>query len=81
MKVSSKSRHYVHFNVKAGDMFIWEFATKKKDIGFGKLKSCLNGLIINELGLEKSCKCWNFHSFAVHSNLNSPLEALLPRPL
>ena len=37
VKVSSKSRHYVHFNVKAGDMFIWEFATKKKDIGFGLL--------------------------------------------
>ena len=35
--MSSKSRHIVHFNVKAGDMFLWEFATKRKDIAFGKL--------------------------------------------
>lgn len=36
VKVSSKSKHVVHFNVKAGDIIIWEFATKKKDIAFGK---------------------------------------------
>jgi len=35
-KVSSKSKHVVHFNVKAGDIIIWEFATKKKDIAFGE---------------------------------------------
>jgi hypothetical protein len=35
VKVSSRSRHVVHFNVKAGDMFVWEFATKRKDISFG----------------------------------------------
>ena len=35
-KVSSKTKHVVHFNVKAGDVIIWEFATKKKDIAFGK---------------------------------------------
>ncbi len=34
-KVSSKTKHVVHFNVKAGDVIIWEFATKKKDIAFG----------------------------------------------
>ena len=37
VKVSSKSKHVVHFNVKAGDIIIWEFATKKKDISFGEL--------------------------------------------
>lgn len=36
VKVSSKTKHVVHFNVKAGDIIIWEFATKKKDIAFGK---------------------------------------------
>ncbi len=36
VKVSSKSKHVVHFNVKAGDVIIWEFATKKKDIAFGE---------------------------------------------
>lgn len=36
-KVSSKCKHVVHFNVKAGDLIIWEFATKKKDIGLGML--------------------------------------------
>lgn len=35
VKVSSKTKHVVHFNVKAGDVIIWEFATKKKDIAFG----------------------------------------------
>lgn len=35
VKVSSKTKHVVHFNVKAGDILIWEFATKKKDIAFG----------------------------------------------
>lgn len=35
-KVSSKTKHVVHFNVKAGDVILWEFATKKKDIAFGK---------------------------------------------
>lgn len=35
VKVSSKTKHVVHFNVKAGDLIIWEFATKRKDIGFG----------------------------------------------
>ena len=38
VKISSKHKHVVHFNVKAGDIIIWEFATKKKDIGFGKFK-------------------------------------------
>lgn len=36
VKVSSKSKHVVHYNVKAGDVIIWEFATKKRDIAFGK---------------------------------------------
>jgi len=36
VKVSSKTKHVVHFNVKAGDIIMWEFATKKKDIAFGK---------------------------------------------
>ena len=36
VKISSKHKHVVHFNVKAGDIIIWEFATKKKDIGFGE---------------------------------------------
>ena len=36
VKISSKQKHVVHFNVKAGDIIIWEFATKKKDIGFGE---------------------------------------------
>lgn len=36
VKVSSKTKHVVHFNVKAGDVIIWEFATKKKDIAFGR---------------------------------------------
>jgi hypothetical protein len=40
VKVSSRSRHVVHFNVKAGDMFVWEFATKRKDISFGMLLVC-----------------------------------------
>lgn len=35
VKVSSKTKHVVHFNVKAGDVIIWEFATKKRDISFG----------------------------------------------
>lgn len=35
-KVSSKTKHVVHFSVKSGDVIIWEFATKKKDIAFGK---------------------------------------------
>ena len=34
--MSSKSKHVVHYNVKSGDMIIWEFATKKRDIGFGE---------------------------------------------
>ena len=37
VKVSSKTKHVVHFNVKAGDVVIWQFATKKKDIAFGVL--------------------------------------------
>ena len=41
VKISSKQKHVVHFNVKAGDIIIWEFATKKKDIGFGKFKDRL----------------------------------------
>jgi len=36
VKVSSKTKHVVHFNVKAGDVIIWEFATKKRDIGFSE---------------------------------------------
>ena len=36
VKVSSKTKHVVHFNVKAGDVIMWEFATKKRDISFGK---------------------------------------------
>ena len=36
VKISSKHKHVVHFNVKAGDIIIWEFATKKKDVAFGK---------------------------------------------
>ena len=36
VKVSSKTKHVVHFNVKAGDLIIWEFATKRKDIGLGE---------------------------------------------
>ena len=39
VKVSSKTKHVVHFNVKAGDVIIWEFATKKRDIAFGMMKS------------------------------------------
>ena len=35
VKLSSKSKHVVHFNVKAGDLIVWEFATKKRDVGFG----------------------------------------------
>ena len=42
VKVSSKTKHVVHFNVKAGDVIIWEFATKKKDIAFGKLHNCFS---------------------------------------
>ncbi len=37
VKVSSKTKHVVHFNVRAGDVIVWEFATKKKDIVFGEL--------------------------------------------
>ena len=37
MKVSSKTKHVVHYNVKCGDIIIWEFATKKRDIGFGEI--------------------------------------------
>ena len=37
VKVSSKTKHVVHFNVRAGDVIVWEFATKKKDIAFGEL--------------------------------------------
>ena len=37
VKISSKTKHVVHYNVRAGDTIIWEFATKKKDIGFGEL--------------------------------------------
>ena len=33
---SSKNKHVVHFNVKAGDVIVWKFATKKRDIAFGK---------------------------------------------
>ena len=40
VKISSKHKHVVHFNMKAGDIIIWEFATKKKDIGFGKCEVC-----------------------------------------
>ena len=36
VKVSSKTKHVVHFNVRAGDVIIWEFATKKRDIAFGE---------------------------------------------
>ena len=36
VKVSSKTKHVVHFNVRAGDVIIWEFATKKRDIGFSE---------------------------------------------
>ena len=43
VKVSSKTKHVVHFNVKAGDVIIWEFATKKKDIAFGKCNCVLFG--------------------------------------
>ena len=32
----SKSSHVVHFSVKAGDVITWEFATLKRDIGFGE---------------------------------------------
>lgn len=32
---SSKNKHVVHFNVKAGDIIVWKFATKKRDIAFG----------------------------------------------
>ena len=39
VKVSSKTKHVVHFNVRAGDVIIWEFATKKKDVAFGR-SSC-----------------------------------------
>ena len=39
VKVSSKTKHVVHFNVKAGDLIIWEFATKRKDIGLGMYDS------------------------------------------
>jgi hypothetical protein len=37
VKISSKSKHVVHFNVKAGDIVMWQFATKKRDIAFGVL--------------------------------------------
>ena len=38
----SKSSHVVHFSVKAGDIITWEFATLKRDIGFGKSVSYRN---------------------------------------
>ncbi|XP_063693369.1 uncharacterized protein LOC134825152 [Bolinopsis microptera] len=40
VKVGSKSSHVVHFSVKAGDVITWEFATLKRDIGFGILFEC-----------------------------------------
>jgi len=40
VKVGSKSSHVVHFSVKAGDVITWEFATTKRDIGFGILFEC-----------------------------------------
>ncbi|CAI8018557.1 hypothetical protein GBAR_LOCUS11255 [Geodia barretti] len=40
VKVSSKTKHVVHYSVKCGDIIIWEFATKKRDIGFGKMSLC-----------------------------------------
>jgi len=40
VKVGSKSSHVVHFSVKAGDIITWEFATLKRDIGFGILFEC-----------------------------------------
>ena len=33
----------VHFNVKAGDVIIWEFATKKRDIAFGEGTKSVEG--------------------------------------
>ena len=44
MKVSSKTKHVVHFNVKAGDVIIWEFATKKRDIAFGEWMKSVEGV-------------------------------------
>ena len=44
VKVSSKTKHVVHFNVKAGDVIIWEFATKKRDIAFGEGMKSLEGV-------------------------------------
>ena len=43
VKVSSKTKHVVHFNVKAGDVIIWEFATKKRDIAFGEGMKSVEG--------------------------------------
>ena len=37
VQVSSKTKHVVHYSVKSGDIIIWEFATKKRDIGFGEV--------------------------------------------
>ena len=43
IQVSSKTKHVVHYNVKCGDIIIWEFATKKRDIGFGEGRdTCLH---------------------------------------
>jgi hypothetical protein len=36
-KVGAKSKHVVHFNVKKGDVVVWEFGTYKRDIAFGVL--------------------------------------------
>ena len=44
VKVSCKTKHVVHFNVKAGDVIIWEFATKKRDIAFGEGMKSVEGV-------------------------------------
>eukprot|EP00118_Oscarella_pearsei_P000323 m.4693 g.4693 ORF g.4693 m.4693 type:complete len:284 (+) comp11125_c0_seq2:95-946(+) len=36
-RVSPKTKHVVHFNVKHGDVIVWEFATSKRNLGFGVL--------------------------------------------
>ena len=67
VKISSKHKHVVHFNVKAGDIIIWEFATKKKDIGFGK---CARGL-----WTKLNVSTWNGYSI-IHVHIHVHIMTL-----
>ena len=48
----------VHFNVRAGDVIVWEFATRKRDVAFGVFFEATE--VVTEYTLTMVCHKYHF---------------------